>query len=135
MDWNIKNLPDMGTGIDFFVDTNVIIYAFEGHRSIADIIRCSPAISVISEIELLGKKGITQHELSNLRALLNGFEIVDMNNAIKEIAISLKQKYAIKTFDAIIAATAKAFNLPLVTADKDFKKLEGVVEIVILDLV
>jgi len=35
--------------------------------------------------------------------------------------------------DAIIAATAKCFELPLVTADKDFKKIEGV-DIVLLDL-
>ena len=121
----------MGTGIDFFVDT--MIYAMEGHPSIADIIRCSPGISVISEIELFGKKGITQNEISDLRNLLTGFEIVDLNDIIKEIAISLKQKYSIKTFDAIIAATAKCFELPLVTADKDFKKIEGV-DIVLLDL-
>jgi len=124
----------MGIGIDFFVDTNVLIYAMEGHRSIADIIRCSPGISVISEIELLGKKGITRHEVNDLHELLNGFEIVNINDTIKEIAISLKQKYSIKTFDAIIAATAKAFNLPLITADKDFKKIEDV-NIVILDLI
>jgi len=36
--------------------------------------------------------------------------------------------------DAIIAATAKAFNLPLITADKDFKKIEDVA-IVLLDTI
>ena len=120
-------------GIDFFVDTNVLIYAMEGHSKIADIIRCSPGISVISEIELLGKKGITRHETNDIRNLLNGFEIFNLSDTIKEIAISLKQKYSIKTPDAIIAATAKAYNLPLVTADKNFKKIEDVA-IVLLDL-
>ena len=89
--------------------------------------------SVISEIELLGKKGITPYEVSVVRNLLNNCEIVDINTTVKEIAISLKQKYSIKTADAIIAATAKSFNLPLVTADKDFKKIEDV-DIVHLDL-
>jgi len=87
----------MEIGIDFFVDTNVLIYAMEGQRRVADILRCSPGISVISEVELLGK-----------------------------------QKYSVKTPDAIIAATAKAFNLPLVTADKDFKKIKDI-EVVLLD--
>ena len=44
-----------------------------------------------------------------------------------------KQKYTIKTPDAIIAATAKSFNLPLVTADIDLKKIEDV-DIVLLDV-
>ena len=124
----------MGIGIDFFVDTNVLIYAMEGHPAMANIIRCTPGISVISEIELLGKKGITRHEANNIRDLLNGFEIVNFSDIIKEITISLKQKYSIKTPDAIIAATAKAFNLPLVTADKDFEKIEDV-DIMLLNLI
>ena len=122
----------METGIDFLVDTNVLIYAMEGHPTIASILRCSPGISVISEIELLGKKGITQHEANDIRVLLNGFEIIDFNDVIKNMTISLKQKYSVKTPDAIIAATAKAFNLPLVTADKDFNKIKDI-EVVLLD--
>jgi predicted nucleic acid-binding protein len=59
--------------------------------------------------------------------------IIDFSKIIKEIAISLKQKYSIRTSDAIIAATAKCFNLPLVTADKDFEKIKDV-NIVLLNL-
>ena len=36
--------------------------------------------------------------------------------------------------DFFIAAIAKVFNLPLVTADKDFKKIEDI-EVVLLDLI
>jgi len=122
----------MAIGIDFIVDTNVLIYAMEGQRRVADVLRCSPGISVISEIELLGKKGISLHEANDIRDLLNGFEIIDFNDTIKDITISLKQKYSVKTPDAIIAATAKAFNLPLVTADKGFEKIEDI-EVVLLD--
>jgi len=38
-----------------------------------------------------------------------------------------------KTSDAIIAATSKVFNLQLVTADKDFKKIKDI-EVVLLNL-
>ena len=103
------------------------------HPVVSQISNFSLAISVISEIELFGKKNISRHEINAVRNLLNDCEIIDLNDTIKEIAISLKQKYSIKTFDAIIAATAKAFNLPLVTADKGFKKIEDA-NIVILDL-
>ena len=121
-------------GVDFLVDTNVLIYIMEKypHPTISAISKFSLAVSVISEIELLGKKNIAPHEVNAIRNLLNDCEIIDFSDITKDITISLKQKYSIKIADAIIAATAKAFNLPLVTADKDFKKIEDV-DIVILD--
>ncbi len=122
------------SGIDFFVDTNVLIYVMEGHRAVSGITQCSLAISVISEIELLGKKGITLHEVNVIQSLLKDCEIIDFSSTIKEFTISLKQKYSVKTPDAIIAATAKSFDLPLITADKGFKKIEGI-DIVLLDLI
>jgi len=123
--------------IDFFVDTNVLIYDLEGHPSVMKIKRQSftLGISVISEIELLGKKNVSQNEINSIRNLLNDCEIIALSDKIKETAISLKQKYSIKTSDAIIAATAKCFNSQLLTADKDFEKISDDVDIVILDLI
>jgi len=125
------------SGIDFFIDTNVLIYILEERPEVMKITKHSflRGISVISEIELLGKKNISQNEIDVIRSLLNDCAIIALNENIKEIAISIKQKTSIKTADAIVAATAKSFNLPLLTFDKDFKKLEGVVEVVILDLI
>jgi len=120
-------------GIDFFVDTNVLIYILNGHRAVAGISHFSLAISVISEIELLGKKDITPFEVNAIRGMLNDCDIIKLTNNIKETAISLKQKYSVKIPDAIIAATAKNFDLPLITADMDLKKIEGV-NILLLDL-
>jgi len=40
--------------------------------------------------------------------------------------------FFVDTPDAIVAATAKSFNLPLITADRDFEKIKDV-DIVILD--
>ena len=49
--------------IDFFVDTNVLIYILEKHPApvVSKISKFSLAISVISEIELYGKKNITPY--------------------------------------------------------------------------
>ena len=121
--------------IDFFVDTNVLIYILEKHPAsvVSQISKFSLAISVISEIELYGKKNITQHEVDAIRELLNDCEIIDFSTTIKEITISIKQKYNVKVPDAIIVATAKSFGLPLVTADIDLKKVLDA-DIVLLDL-
>ena len=127
MDWNWK--------IDFLVDTNILIYIMERHPHpiISHISDFSIAISIISEIELFGKKNITRHEINAARNLLKDCDIIDLDHTIKDIAISIKQKHSIVLSDAIIAATAKSLDLQLVTADKGFKKIEGV-DIVILDL-
>ena len=121
--------------IDFFVDTNILIYIMERHPHpvVSQVSKFSLAISVISEIELLGKKNIRPDEVSMVRKLLNNCKIIDLDDTIKEIAISIKQKHSIEVADAIIAATAKAFDLPFVTTDKDFKKI-GDDDIVILDI-
>ena len=120
-------------GIDFFVDTNILIYIMDGRPEVSLISKFLLGVSVISEIELLGRKNIVPHEVNLIRNILKECEIIDFNDTIKEIAISIKQKYTVKIPDAIIVATAKYFNLPLVTADIDLKKIRDA-NIVILDL-
>ncbi|MEO9070495.1 MAG: PIN domain-containing protein [Ginsengibacter sp.] len=46
--------------------------------------------------------------------------IISLNNNIKKEYIELRKKYHLKLADAIIAATAIALNIPLITADKQF---------------
>ena len=49
-------------GIDFLADTNFLIYILKGREEVEVFADFSFAISFITEIELLGKKGITDHE-------------------------------------------------------------------------
>lgn len=120
-------------GIDILIDTNIAIYAMEAHPSVKGLVACSPAISIISEIELFGKKDISAQEVNDIRTLLKDFPVISISDKIKEIAIDLKQKYAIKTPDAIIAATAKSLGLIFITADKGFAKIKDV-NVIIVDL-
>jgi predicted nucleic acid-binding protein len=106
----------------------------EGHQMALNVSRFLLATSVISEIELLGKKNLPLPEINTIRNLLNDCKIIKLTDEIKEIAISLKQKYSVKTPDAIIAATAKRLDLSLITADIDLKKIEDV-DIILLDLI
>jgi predicted nucleic acid-binding protein len=50
--------------------------------------------------------------------------VIGLNSGIKSSAIHLKRKYKLKTVDAIIAASAIHFDLPLVTADKEFQRID-----------
>ena len=98
----------------------------EEHPSVRGLRACAPVISVVSEIELLGKRNISAEEAIVIRELLKGYPIIPLSEEVKEAAILLKQKYAIKTPDAIIAATAKSLGLVLITADKNFSRIEEV---------
>ena len=54
---------------------------------------------------------------------MNGCIIIDINEEIKKTTIQIKQKHQIKLPDSIIAATTLFIEIPLLTADKGFKKI------------
>jgi predicted nucleic acid-binding protein len=56
---------------------------------------------------------------------MNGNKMfIDINDEIKEIVIDLKRKYRLKLPDGIIISTAMYLDLPLISADQEFKKAE-----------
>jgi predicted nucleic acid-binding protein len=131
MVWNIKKRCAM-SGIDFLIDTNVVIYVLEGKPVVKGIMRCAAGVSVVSEMELLGKHNILHAEIDAISNLLNDCEILAFSDEIKKTTITIKQRYKLKLPDAIIAATAKYYNLPLITADRDFEKLKDFINVIIL---
>ncbi len=52
-----------------------------------------------------------------------------MSNLVKEKHIEVKRKYHLKLPDAIIAASAIAFDMPLITSDKQFKTISELVDV------
>lgn len=58
-----------------------------------------------------------------LRAFLSECYIVDIEPNIKDLTIDIRSKGKIKLPDAVIAATAIYFDLPLFTMDKGFNRI------------
>ena len=113
-------------GRNILADTNIVMYILNGNEVVSTYTEDHFYVSDITEIELLGKKDIGAFEYQLRKDFLDNFVIVHLSELIKKIAIKLKQKYTIKTADAIIAASAIYLNLPLVTADKGFKKIQEI---------
>lgn len=107
-------------GIDCIADTNGLLYILSGNPCVDGILDLSLGISVITEMELLGFKGITAPEIRLIKSMLRECEILPVTTLIKEATIRLKQKNGVKLPDAIIASTAKVNGLPLISADKGF---------------
>ncbi len=110
--------------IDFIADTNFLIYLHEGNRIVEPFLEYNFGVSFISEIELLGYQGISKSEETKLKLLLNDCFQIDWNAKIKDETIKLKRKYRIKLPDAIIAASCIIYEIPLVSADKGFSKID-----------
>jgi predicted nucleic acid-binding protein len=71
-------------------------------------------------LELIAPKSISLQEEQKIIDLLSDSTIIPMNDRIKEKYIEIRKTYRLKLADAVIAATAIAYDLPLLTADKGF---------------
>lgn len=121
------------SGIDFVVDTNILVFLLSGSENIKQYEGNHFGISIITEIELLGWYKITKEQKQVIKGLMRELTIFPLNEMIKEATIHLKQNQKIKTPDAIIAATSQWLRIPLLTADKDFKHIEDL-DAIVLDI-
>jgi hypothetical protein len=114
------------SGSNLFVDTNILLLLLNGNRTIAqNIFEQNIFVSFITELELLVYKGISASEQKIIKSLLSDCVVIDINESVKKEVIKIKQKQKIKLPDAIIAATAIYLDLPLLSADKDFSKIDN----------
>ena len=104
-------------------DTNILVYYLEGRQQLIPYTGYNFLISIITEVEFLGVKHIPGISLKKRESLINDTIVLQFDETIKNIAINIKQVTALKTPDAIIAATAIKYQLPLLTADKAFRKV------------
>lgn len=115
------------SGTSLLIDTNIALYLLNGDVTVAELLDGRDVyLSFISELELLGFQDLTEAEQVLIEEFLSSCIIVDLNQAIKEVTVAMKRAHKLKLPDAIIAATAKYMNLPLISADKDFEKISGI---------
>lgn len=120
-------------GIKYLWDTNVAIYYLQkqfpvkAEILIDDVVKESnPAISVISEIELLCWKAATESDLKVLNDFISDCFVFELEQTIKNKTAEIRKINNIKLPDAIIAATAIIHGLILVTRnEKDFVQIKG----------
>ena len=115
-------------GISIVSDTNPLIYLLNGSEKAAAYLDGKQIwISVITELELFGKKGLSINEIREIEYLTENCLVADLNSDIKKITKKLLQTANIKLPDAIIAATAIYLGLPLLTFDTGFNSIPGLI--------
>jgi len=112
---------------NLLVDTNIILYAAVYNDEIAMELLTDNNIFIsdITEIELLGYHRLSNEEHTILSDFIATLTVIPITSIIKQKAIALRRKYAIKTPDSIIAATALQLGYFLVTADKKLQKIDN----------
>ena len=106
-------------GISIVADTNIVVYLLDGNTRIAELLEGKEVyLSFITELELFGKRTLTNAEKKKILSFLDQCIIIDINASLKQTIIEVRERYKLKLPDAIIAATAIEYNLPLFTADK-----------------
>ena len=108
------------------LDSNIVIYSLQPENEPLKkwLDGSLIFISAITQLEVLGYHRITQEEINFARRYFSNCKIIPITYKIIEIAISLRQEKSMSIGDAIIAATARRHDLPLMSANtKDFKHI------------
>lgn len=113
------------SGNKLFIDTNIALYLLAGDKTLAKLLNEKNLyLSFVTQLELLGFKGITKKEEKAIRDFIDQCTVIDINNRIKEQVIQLRKDYQVKLPDCIIMASSIYLDVPIITADTDFKKVE-----------
>ena len=78
-------------------------------------------------LELLAYQGITEGEQKIIEDFVNQCKVITLNNSIKKETIRVRKNYKTKLPDSIIIASALYLDLPLITSDVEFKKVDELI--------
>lgn len=114
------------SGNKLLLDTNIILYLLNGDPTLVDILEGkSPYISFVTELELYSFKALSLEDKNKIDRVLSQCTVIDINSGIKQFTIDLRQNYPLKLPDSIIAGTSLYLDVPLITADKGFNKVDS----------
>ncbi len=106
----------------YLLDTNTIIYYLQGQpawvRCIDDTPMNGRFASVITRMELLSWRGLTEAGEKRVTAFLSDMTIIGVTEEVESAAVALRKSAGIKLPDAIIAASALVSDATLITSDQ-----------------
>jgi hypothetical protein len=110
------------------LDSNIIIYAFHpAYPQLADFFVGKWLFaSAITRLEILGYHRLSPTEVEDFRQFCQVLSMLPVDDKVIDGAITLRRQRNMGIGDAIIAATALAQGLPLITHNvRDFQGIAG----------
>lgn len=109
--------------VRYLLDTNVVIGLLGGQAASVALVKAANcqlaemAVSQITRLELLGFAGIGADGAQTIESFLSSIKVLPISAEVEAQVIALRQGRKIKLPDAIVAATALAHGLELLTLD------------------
>ena len=110
------------------IDSNIIIYAAQpANAALREFVaQHAPAVSAVSYVEVLGYDRLTEQERQHFEVFFAAAPVLPLSQDVPEQAVKLRQLRKMTLGDALVAATALAHGLTLVTLNvDDFKWIAG----------
>lgn len=117
-------------GNGYLLDTNAIIQFLKGNAELVSLLADADfiATSIISELEYFSFPRLGEEDLQLYQAFRSRIHVYDVPSddpMFTQLVVNARKRNGMKLPDAIIAATARANDLAILTADDHFKKLKS----------
>ena len=110
------------------IDSNIIIYAAQPANGVLRefIAEHAPAVSAVSYVEVLGYHRLAEQERQHFETFFAAAPVLPLSQDVLDQAVKLRQLRKMTLGDALVAGTALAHGLTLVTRNADdFKWIAG----------
>ena len=117
-------------GNGYLLDTNAIIQFLKGNAEQVSLLADADfiATSIIAELEYFSFPRLGEEDLQLYQAFRSRIHVYDVPSddpMFTQLVVNARKRNGMKLPDAIIAATARANDLAILTADDHFKKLKS----------
>ena len=114
-------------GNGYLLDTNAIVQLLKGNRELIAVLSAADfiATSIVAEMEYLSFSGLSDADVALYQAFRGRIQVYDVpsaDTAFTQLVVKARKEHGLKLPDAIIAGTAIAKGLIILTADDHFKK-------------
>ena len=115
-------------GNRYLLDNNAIIQLLKGNAELVALVSNADflATSIIAELEYFSFSDLLENDISLYRTFRSRIRIYDVPSddpILTHMVTEARKNFKLKLPDAIIAATARANGLAVLTADDHFKPL------------
>ena len=115
------------SGKGYLLDTNAIVQLLKGNKELIAVLGAADfiATSIVAEMEYLSFSGLTDADVALYQAFRGRIQVYDVpsaDTAFTQLVVKARKEHGLKLPDAIIAGTAIAKGLIILTADDHFKK-------------
>ena len=117
-------------GNGYLLDTNAIIQFLKGNAELVSLLADADfiATSIIAELEYFSFPRLGEEDLQLYQAFRSRIHVYDVPSddpMFTQLVVNARKRNGMKLPDAIIAATARANDLAILTADDHFKKVKS----------